>query len=351
MKNNMQDKKLSPLHKKILLCVLTIVLVGGVFGITYYLTGNRSSSQYIDNISSSKIKLDKQNKNVCAAFNNIESLNVKNVQQLNKIKNTLDSAAANVQLVMNDLQKINPPSKYNKQYKLFVQAVELNKKVIKLSDDIIAKPNSPELQTSIETLAKYVSECTNCYNNSKLNDIYVSLPSDMLTLPDRLGVYAMKAYGDFQNKSSVFAQYQTYFNLMDDVVNSFENTKSDLNTNVKLIDSNSTTFDSVYSSIENKLSKLSDIKTSYNSLPVPPKAASRHEAFNKILNAYSYYCQDFKTAMLLYEESFSDSSKLESSKDSFKNLEKQYNKISSMFSDYLKKYNSDKTLYTDINNI
>lgn len=343
-----KNKNKNKSTQKILIALSTVLLIAGVFAITFYFTSGSAKSKYTDILYKQILVIDKANKDVADATMDLDKLE-KDDKGINEIKKAIDSSIKSIKDAYEELKKINPPSKYKTQYDDFLKGIESNKKIFEQTNLILKNPKSKDLNKAIEDLNNYIASAKKSYDTSKLGKAYIKLPSEIFSLPGRVGDYASLIYNDYEHKNALLQQYTEYFDSMDSILFTFEGEKNDLNNLIIMIKNNQTDFSSANISIENKLSKLSNAKNKYDNLTIPPKI-KKHKDLNKIMDSYMYYCQDFKSALRQLEEASSEE-ELKEVNMVFDELLIRYNEITKSYQNYKNSYDKDKEFYTDINNL
>lgn len=346
-----KSNKIYKKYPKALIAVSTVVLSLIILFTTYFIISGRSDSTYKNMLYKQKLKIDSANRKVADVIKNVDQLDIKDTARLNEIIAALSDSENTIQSAIGELKQVNPPQKYKAQFDSYIQGITLNKKIFTQTSLILKNTKSNELKKAADALYEYISETTRYYEQSRNGKIYIVLPSDILTLPDRVYQYAVKAYNDYDAKIRLLEQYNIYFNSMDKILSDFQNSKTNLGTSLEQIKNGNTTLEDIYVSIENKLTELDAIDKSYNSLTVPVKIADQHEKFNSIMNMYVNYCLDYKSALNKLEEAGSDESKLLEAIGLFDELEKEYKNISDSFTGYKDKYNETKAFYTNPDNL
>jgi hypothetical protein len=271
--------------------------------------------------------------------------------KITKTKSDMSKAEAQIQAAIVKLKKITPPSKYTKQYNTYINGITLNKKIYTQAYLILKNTKSKDLENAINALYKYVSDSTAAYDAAKLGRSYIELPSDILTLPDKLHQFAFKSYNDYEAKNRLLEQYNAYFDSMDKMVKNYRDIQADMGSYVNSINNNTTTIANVYLEVEKKLNSLTDLQNSYLALTIPPKAVSIHQSFGDILKRYIAYCQDYKTTLTKLEEAGQDQMLIQEATFVFDELEIRYKEIAKAFTDFNEKYNGDKSMYSDSENL
>lgn len=338
-------------YQKILISISTLLLLGIIFFVSYHFTTGKTKSSYIDSIYAQKLKIDDINTTAAAAVKDIDKLDPSNKDGLQSIVTKVAKAEASIQSCIKDLSKISPPAKYKDHYSLFLEALSLNKKIYTQTNLILKNTKSKDLQKAIDALDKNIGDATTAYENSKLDKVYIKLPGEILTLWDKVGSYAMNSYSNYESKARLLEQYTEYFNSMDKIIENFTNEKQDLKTYIDAISAGKTSIGDVYAAIENKLSKLNSIKNSYTKLSVPSKTAAQHRRFNDIINNYSSYCEEYKSALTELEEAGSNQDALMEVNISLEELYVKLEEINVSYNEYKDLYDKDKDMYMNIDNL
>lgn len=338
-------------EQKILLTVSTLILSLLILFTTYYFIQKKEDSNYINSLYKQKIIIDSVNKEVSQALKDIDQLDVNDTSKLNDIISNLLKSESTFQKIITSLNEIKPLPKYKAQFDNLLQGVTLNKKIYTQTLLILKNTKSNNLKKATSDLEEYIKQSYQHYETSKLDKVYIVLPSDILALSDKVYQYASRAYSDFEAKSRLLEQYTNYFSSMDKIISDYQNIKTNLSKELQDIRNGKATLESVYIKIEDKLSSLDSISKSYNSLSVPVKVAQQHQKFNIFLTEYSNYCLDFKSNLYKLEEAGSDQLKLMEVNAQFDNLNNQFNSINDSFFSYMDKYNEMKSILTDFNNL
>lgn len=351
MNQKYNEKKELKKSKKVLLALSTFILCFLILYATYYFIQKKSDSGYIDTLYKQKLIIDSANKESSDILKNIDTLDVNDSSKLSEIISALSKSESTLQKVIDNLNEVSPPQKFKVQFDNLLQGVSLNKKIYTQTLLILKNTKSNNLKNASNNLEEYIKQTYQHYENSKMDKIYIILPSDILVLSDKVYQYASKAYSNYEAKARLLEQYNNYFSSMDKIILDYQNTKTNLSEELKLIRSGKITIEDAYIKIESKLSSLDLISKSYNSLSVPVKVAEQHQKLNNLITMYSNYCLDFKSSLYKLEEALSDEVKLMEINMQFENLNNQYNNINNSFIDFLDKYNEIKSFYTDLNNL
>lgn len=340
-----------PMWQKLGLSLLTVLLVALIVFTTYYFTLNKEDSKYINSLYKFKVVVDKCNSDVVDIVKNIDNIDIKDTKKIANIKSQISDVMTNLQNVLQDIHNLKPPSKYSIQYNNYVNGIYTNRKIFMQVNLILKNTTSNNIDNALNDLYSYVTETSKFYELSKLKKAYISLPSGIIGMPEKVHQYAFKSFNDYENRSQNFQQYTAYFKSMDVILLNFNNTKIDLGNYIGLINNAQMSYDDVYVKIEDKLSELASIENSYNLLSPPSKMGSRHSQLNDIIKLYTNYCQGFKDALTKYEEVSTGASIQAGSAFTLNELKIEYKTISKRFIDYRNAYNGDKTKYSDINNL
>lgn len=351
MSQKYSDEKTIKKSQKVLLSVLTLVLSVLILFSTYYFIQNKSDSNYINLLYKQKLIVDNANKEASLALKNIDELDVNDSEKLKEIITTLTNSESTLQKVINDLNSNPPLQKYKSQYDNLIQGITLNKKIFTQTLLILKNTKSNNIKKATTDLEEYIKQTYHYYEISKIDKVYIVLPSEILALSDKVYQFASKAYIDYEAKSRLLEQYVNYFSSMDSIISDYQNIKTNLSEELQGIRNGKSTLEDVYIKIENKLSSLDLLSEKYNNLSVPVKVAQNHQEFNKFISMYSNYCLDFKGNLYKLEEAGNNETKLMEVNMQFDNLNNQYNTINNSFFSFLDKYNELKNTLTDINNI
>lgn len=347
---NRRSSKNSSIKKFLVPFVIFFILAAAAFG-AYYFTFYKNNSNYINSLHNEKLKIDKANSQVADAFKNFDQIDTKNTEEISKVTKILSNSEAIIQDVLTRVKGISPISKYKTQHDNYLRGIEENKKIFAQTLLILQNPTHKDVDKAVEALYKYVSDSTRLYEQAKLGKAYITLPSELLALPDKISQFVAVEKTDYEAKSRILEQYSKYFTEMDKVINGFKGTKTDLSSYIDQINSNKTTLENVYLNIEKKLMALKDLKASFDKISIPPKSIKNHEQFDNVIKGYMDYCEEFKSNLIQFEEAGTDNDKLTGVNQIFQELKKQYKNLDSSFTDYINKYNQDKQLYGDISNI
>lgn len=350
-RNNSRKQKSSKASQKIIISISTLLLLGIIFFVSYNFTSGNSKSNYVDTLYTEKLKVDEANKTVADAVKNIDKLDGTNKEELKNIISVISKGEASIQSSITSISKISPPANYKDHYSSFLEALSLNKRILTQTNLILKNTKSKDLQKAIDALDKSIEDTTIAYENSKLETIYIKLPSEILTLWDKVGDFATTAYGDYEVKERLLEQYTEYYNSMDSIIEDFINEKQDLNTYIGAISDSRTTISDVYVEIDKKLINLNKLKNSYTKLSVPSKTAKQHGQFNEILNSYSMYCEQFKQVLTELEEAGSNPDALMEVNMSLEGLYVNLQGINVAYNEYKELYDNDKDIYMNIDNL
>jgi hypothetical protein len=337
--------------QKILITISTVLVVAAVFLTSYYFIYDKTTSKYTNALYNIKLDVDEANSSVAKSTSEMDKLDSTDTQEIDGIKKIVSEADSKLKKSIDSLKNVTPPAKYANQYKQYLEGLTLNKRIFTQINLILKNTKSKDLENALNSLHDYINETKIAYEASKLGKSYIKLPNDMFTLEEKIRSYAMSSYSDYIAKTTALEQYTIYFTDMDKIVEDFKIQATDLSEILTGIQNNQSSIGDGYRTIEDKLSKLNDIKNRYNGLTVPQKTVNQHQGFNDIINSYTYYCQDFKSNLTKLEEAGSSEENLMDVNMTFDELYVRYKEISKNFSDYLESYNGDKTFYQDINNL
>lgn len=346
-----KKKKENKNVQKLIIAFSTVALIFAVFFITYYFMYSNSSSQFINDVKTEMVNIDKANKDAYDSVKNLDKIGVNETDKLKEIIKVISASRDEINRSLKTLEKTVPQEKYKNQFDMYLSGVRSNLRAIQLAVNILSNPKSKDIPNALDSLDKYVEEAAKSYGKIKLGKLSVKTSAELDSLSKKIRDFSNAVYSDYASKAALLEQYTNYFDEMDSVIGSFEAEMTDLNNNVALIKNGQTTISNVYSSIENKLMKLTEIKNNYNKIAVPAKTLNQHKTFNDMLDAYSSYCQDFKSAIILYEEAGTDEEALMEVTMEFDELYIRYQEFASRYKDYKNLYNKDKDFYMDINNL
>jgi hypothetical protein len=227
----------------------------------------------------------------------------------------------------------------------------LNKKIFTQTNLILKNTKSKDLQKAVDALDKNIGDTSVAYENSKLETVYIKLPSEILTLWDKVGNFALVSYSNYEAKATLLEQYTEYYNTMDSIIEEFINEKQDLNTYIDAIRDSKASISDVYVEIDRKMDQLNSIKSSYTKLSVPAKTAKQHGSFNEILNSYSIYCEQFKPVLTELEEAGSNPDALMEVNMDLEQLYVRLQEINVSYNEYKDLYDKDKDTYMNIDNL
>lgn len=343
--------KKSKTGQKIMLTVVTLIIISSVVFIAYYFTANKSTSKYIDALNQSKLQIDTGNNLIADAASSIGNIDVNKKDSASDVIQKLSEAEKDIEAGVDTINSINPPSKYAVQYNAFKTGAAFNLKIVQQAKLIIKNPKSKQVENAIEALNSYISQTTNNYSASKLKTAYITLPSGVISLPDKIHQYAFKMYDDYVSKSRKLEQYNSYYNSMTNVLSDITAQFTDINTNFSQIKSSNGSMQDLYVYIDSKLTKLSNVQDSYNKLSVPEKAVKTHSSIGNLLKQYISYCQNYKDTLIQYEEAGSDESQQKLIEAALNDLNAQYSSYSKQLQSITNTYNSEKTKYSDTDNL
>lgn len=342
----MPSKKKNGNVQKLIIALSTIAIIFAVFFITYYYMYSNTSSQFINAVKEEIANIDKANKDAYDAVKNLDKLDTQK-EIIKVVSNSRDEINGSLKT----LESTVPQEKYKKQYDAYISGARANLRVMQLAVNILSNPKSKDIPNAMDSLDKYVEEAKKSYESVKLGKLTIKSSEELERLSIKIREISSAIYSDHASKAASLEQYTNYFDTMDSILGSFESQMTDLNNYVILINDGQTTVSNVYSDIENKLVKLTEIKNSYNKISVPAKTLNQHNTFNDILDFYSHYCQDFKSTIILYEEAGTNEAAIMEVNMTFDELYIRYQEFTSRYKDYKNLYNGDKAFYMDINNL
>lgn len=337
--------------QKALISVSTLFLVIGVFFAAYHFISSKTSTKFTDFIFEQKQKIDETNTKAGNSLKNLDKLKTSDKDEINSIIKTVSSSEKDIVQTLEELKKMNPPERFKKQFDRYIEAVGLNRRIMYQTCLILKNPRSNDLQKALDALDKYVKDTEKAYEAINLEKSVIKLPEDIVLLPENMREYSNVIYNDYAAKANALEQYTQYYDSMDPLVYELKTEISDLNNYILLIKDGQTTIETVYAEIEKKFAKLTTIKNNYIQISVPSKAAEQHKTFNDLSDRYISYCQDFKSTLVMLEEAGTSEEDLLEVNMAFDELIVRYKEIESALNTFAQNYESNKAFYKDINNL
>lgn len=347
----MISKKNTSSIQKALIALSTLLLVLGVFFITYHFMSNRTSDKFNDIINVQKLKIDEANTKAASSLKNLDKLKTSDKDKIDNMINTISSSEKAIGKALDELKSINPPERLKTQFDGYINAVSINRRILYQTCLILKNPRSNDLQKALDALDKYVTETEKAYKAIKLEKSSIKLPDDILLLPENMRQYSTVIYNDYTAKTNALEQYTQYFDSMDPIIYEYKSEMYDLNNYIILIKDGQTTVDTVYAEAEKRLVKLTEIKNEYIQISLPARIVDQHNIFNDLIDKFTYYCQDFKSTLMMLNEAGTNEDSLLEVNTKLDELEARYKEIKNDFKTFSQNYESNKAFYKDINNL
>lgn len=337
-----KKKKKNSVPLRLGLAILTVILVCAIIFIAYSFTRSDANQTYLNQLGACTSKVDQGNIHIGEIADKLKSLNVQDTSTLHSLQDAIDNEIKILDKALLQATALAAPGKLKTSYQSLINGIRSNRYIYTQTNLILKNTRSARLSAAMEDLKGYIDNTARCYAAAKLKKASLTLPASVVSLPEQLNAYALKKRSFYESKARTQQLYVGYFNSMDGILKQFSTTKTDLNINLDQIDAGTLSIEDVYIKIENKLSELATLQTKYEALSPPPKAAELHTAFNSILDTYTNYCQDFKTALSKFEEAQGNDAETAAAKNTFIDLKNKYSALSVTYTDYINNYNSTK---------
>lgn len=327
-----QEKKRT---RTVLIVIFTIILGLSVFFGTYYFFINKSYSSYTNKIKTEITNITKINE-TSSTFTKGETIDKE------KILNSISDSISSLQSSLSNLKNLLVPDKYKKDHENLVNGVENNISIYKQILVICKDSNNSTLQNYITQLQKYRDDCMNYYTLISINNNRISLTNETIDLIDKTIDFSQKQVRLNLDKEVSTNKNRDFLNILNPLVEKFNEINKDYMPEVLNIRNNSTSYDSLLDSITNAEAVIIDHKTTLAAATIPKDAFEVNKSFIKTLDNFEQYIQSFKFAVktesLTHSDGVSNNKALDnlysSSKDKMKTVNESYKGFLKLFHEF-----------------
>lgn len=275
---------------KILLFPSIIILVIGIFLVSYYTSINKVYDSYKVTLVSNINSINKINKNT-SQFNSNQTIDIDYAKQ------QLPNIIKNLSALRDNLTNSEPTSKYKKDSENLSLGLDKNLLIYRQTLAILNNPSGNDVGTSVENLKTFRDDCMNFYSLVDVNNIEMVLPETSLVFIDNVLNYSYSAVMIKKESDIKSEQNQAFINKIDGLSVSFLDSRTNFYSYIAKVRSKEMSYDDLLSLVNDDFTKLSQLQTEFKSLSVPPTSIPTYESFKILIDNYESYLRDFKLAL------------------------------------------------------
>lgn len=332
-----------PLILGILITLLCIGAAGYSMYYAYNYMMNTSSKDYKTSVQDIIQKVNSANQDFAAVFEDKDSFSVE------EIKKVLPAVSDSFGEATKGTDSMQIPSKHSDSHEKLLEAIRLNRLIYQQLGTVLESPLDSNSEGNINLLSTSIDDCANNYAGVKIDDIEISLPDVVLSLPEKCSSYVKKQKTEYAQVMTYINSFSRYFDEMIKLFTKLDTSKADFVQEVKNARNKAATWESVLSQIENSEGIVRGVKTNYLKLSVPSQLKNTNKGFSSILDTSLNYYSKLRTAVLA-ERSFKKeglseteiAEKLESFDKMYENAEKINSSNRSKYQRYMTDMNSSK---------
>lgn len=276
------------------LIVFLFVVVGlvSVFFWTYYSFSNKSYISYENSLKDYVHKINELN-------TTISTLNTNQQPKIEKIKSEMPVLRDDFIDLKNELIKNAPPEKLKDDYDYLCEGLENNINIYKQILAIVSRPDSTEMENSINELKEFRNNCINYYFLIDKNKFQIELPNSCEKFIENIISFANKSVLDRKAKEIIKEQNIEFANNIEDISKRFSSLykKRDNMDYVLKARSENSNFDDLVSLIDDDKNLLDNLTTDFSKITAPADGSEIKDAFTSILENYKSYLNCFKKAL------------------------------------------------------
>ncbi|MBU3142748.1 hypothetical protein [Clostridium sp. CF012] len=326
---------------KIILFLSIIMTSVGIFFASYYSSINKVYDSYESTIVNSINGINEVNKNIEQSFNSSGTIDVEYA------KKQLPSIINDLTKLKDDLATSKPTSKYKKDHENLKLGLANNLLIYRQSLAILNSPSGPSVDEFSTTLKTYRNDCMNFYSMIDTQKIKIELPKTSLTFIDEVLNDSYMAIRIQKEEDIKSKQVQEFISNIDVISKNFSDVKINYYSYVLKVRKKDISYDELLLLVDDNITKLRNVKTTFKGLSIPPSTIPTYEAFKPLLDMYESYLSDFKLSLTsekiqalssVIGTSASDTL-YNSSNVKFGELENFYNTFNKLFIELKNKYN------------
>ncbi len=266
----------------IILLLISVTAFAAYFAYNKFM--GSSTSEYIKSISSLNKSINDANDNMVSAIkSNSNDLPVQDI--LNKIpeeKKSFDS-------IIKNFDDITVPSMYSSSHSNLGKAITLNREIYVQIDKVLVSPIDPNAKQNLDHLSSQIDECMSDYASVSIEDIAFSLPNEILSISSKIEPWINQQQEKYGSTMDQIKLFSSYFDSMTKLFGRFNEAKVDFTQAIKNVRAKQTSWDDLFSQIDENLNAKKAIKSDYKNLSVPSPVKSLNQMFMDILdNSISY---------------------------------------------------------------
>ncbi|MBZ9689414.1 hypothetical protein G9F72_024250 [Clostridium estertheticum] len=276
---------------KIILFLSIIMTSIGIFFASYYSSINKVYDSYEATIVSDINSINEINKNIEQFFNTSGTIDIEYT------KKQLPSIIIDLTKLRDNLANSQPTTKYKKDHENLKLGLDNNLLIYRQSLAILKDPSGPSVDGFSAALKTYRNDCMNFYSLIDIHNIKIELPKTSLTFIDNVlndSYMAIRLQKEEDIKSK---QTEEFISNIDTISKNFSDIKINYYSNVLKVRKKDMSYDELLLLLDDNITKLSNIKTTFKSLSIPPSTLPTYEAFKPLLDMYESYLRDFKLSL------------------------------------------------------
>lgn len=290
-KKVIEDSNKKRISFKIILFLSIIMTSIGIFFASYYSSINKVYDSYESTIVNNINAINEINKNIEQFFTSSGTIDIEYT------KKQLPSIIVNLTKLRDSLATSQPTSKYKKDHENLKLGLDNNLLIYRQSLAILKDPSGPSVDEFSSTLKTYRNDCMNFYSLIDIHNIKIELPETSLTFIDNVlndSYMAIKIQKENDIKSK---QIEEFINNIDAISKNLSDIKINYYSYVLKVRKKDMSYDELLLLVDDNITNLSNLKTTFKSLSIPPSTLPTYEAFKPLLDMYENYLRDFKLSL------------------------------------------------------
>ena len=317
---------------KIILILSIIMTSIGIFFASYYSSINKVYDSYETTLVANINGINEVNKNV-------EQFNSNQIIDVDYAKKQLPIIIKDLSDFSDDLANLEPNSKYKKDYENLKSGLDQNLLIYRQTLAILNNPSGNDVAISTGNLKTYKDDCMNFYSLIGIHNIKISLPKTSLTFIDNVLNYSFTAVSIKKETDIKSQQVQEFLTEIDGLSIDFVEAKTNYYSYIPQLREKKMSYDELLSIVDKDSRKLSEVRSNFKKLSIPPSAIKTYELFRPLLDLHESYSKDFKLALTSEKvQSFSavvDSATLDAL---YTSSNKEFGEIDTLYNNFIKSY-------------